>query len=150
MGKHSRTLVATGIFSRAWWFATGQRVLYTALASAIPFALKLSGGEVSVAFVASVVALSALASFVTAVASLPETEATRVPLWRAIAWRLVRQAGQTLAAAVVAYQLVEEVPWADTFQALGGVLLVTLLRTLLDSLPESSAPDPVVDGDRPA
>lgn len=148
MGKHA--LIATGIFSRIWWIATGQRVLYTMLAAVIPFALKLAGGEVSVLYVLSLTGFAAVFAFVTALARLPETEGAQVPLWRAIAWRLVRQAGQTLAAAVVAYQLVEEVPWADTFQALGGVLLVTLLRTLLDSLPESSAPDPVVDGDRPA
>lgn len=145
MAKHA--LIATGIFSATWWKATGWRVLYTVLAVLVPFAIQLTTGDVSILYVASVAGFAAILSFITALARLPETADANVPVWRAILWRLVRQAGQTLGAALAAYTLIEEVPWADTFRALAGVLLLTLLRTLIDTLPEAARP--AGDGDEP-
>ena len=124
----------------SWWHAAGARAAYTALAAVIPLAALLVAGEVTAAYVLSIVALAALASLATSLVSLPEVgTGAGVPLWRAILTRAARTAGQVAAPVLGAVALIEEIDWTDLGVVIGGAVLVTVLRTLKAYLPEEAA-----------
>ena len=135
MAKH--TLIATGVFTGAWWKATGARVLYTFLAALVPYVILVQAGEVAILDALSISGLAALASLVTAIADLPEIETGTMPLAHAIGYRILRTFGQNLAAGIAGVLLLQDVPWTAVLTAAAGACLVTLLRTFLDVLPET-------------
>jgi hypothetical protein len=124
------------LFTPAWWESAGARAANTAIAALIPLATLLIGREVTPLYVASVVALSAFASLVTSLAGLPEVTGKTVPLWRAVLTRSAKTFGQVGAPMLLGVLVVEDVDWYGFAVTVGGAVLVTMLRTLKDWLPE--------------
>lgn len=125
------------VFSVAWWEAAGSRAAYTAIAAVIPMVTLVMAGEASPLAALSITALAAFASLLTSVAGLPEVAGKTVALWRAVLTRSLKTAGQVGIPALGAATLVQDVDWQAFGVAVGGAVLVTVLRTLRDYLPET-------------
>lgn len=124
------------LFTPAWWESAGARAANTAIAALIPLATLLVAREVTALYVFSVAALSALASLITSLAGLPETAGKTVPLWRAVLIRSAKTLGQVGAPMLVGVVVLGDIDWYAFVVTTGGSVLVTLLRTLKDWLPE--------------
>lgn len=142
------------LFTPAWWEYAAARAANTAIAALIPLATLLVAREVTPLYVVGVAAASALASFVTSLAGLPEVDGKAVPLWRAVLVRSAKTFGQVGAPMLLGVVVIGDVDWYAFLVTTGGAVLVTLLRTLKDWLPEQTptgdtglppgrAPDPV-------
>lgn len=124
------------ILTAAFWRAAGLRAIYTVLAAAVPLLPPLVGGgwpEVRQALMA--LALAALLSITTSWASIPELGAGR-SRWAALIDRTVRTFGQVLAAALAAAITLADVQWSTLLAQAGVAALITLIRAVLDELPE--------------
>ncbi|MCG7284949.1 hypothetical protein MHY85_03050 [Cellulomonas sp. ACRRI] len=124
------------LFTPAWWESAGARAANTAIAALIPLATLLVAREVTPLYVVSVAALSAIASLVTSLAGLPEVDGKTVPLWRAVLVRSAKTLGQVGAPMLLGVVVINDVDWYAFAVTVGGAVLVTLLRTLKDWLPE--------------
>lgn len=130
------------LFTPTWWEYAGARAAHTAIAALIPLATLLVAREVTPLHVVGVAAASALASFVTSLAGLPEVDGETVPLWRAVLVRSAKTLGQVGAPMLLGVVVLSDVDWYAFVVTTGGAVLVTLLRTLKDWLPEQ---DPAGD-----
>lgn len=130
------------LFTPAWWESAGARAANTAIAALIPLATLLVAREVTPLYVVSVAALSAFASLITSLAGLPEVSGKTVPLWRAVLTRSAKTLGQVGAPMLLGVVVINDVDWYALTVTVGGAVLVTLLRTLKDWLPEQ---DPTGD-----
>lgn len=135
----------TNITTAAFWRATGARVLYTFLAALLPYVALVQVGEVTLTNALSISALAAVAALVTALANLPEIDTATMPLWKAIGHRVLRTAGQNVAAGIAGIALLQDVPWQAVAVGVAGATVATLLRTFLDVLPEAVAQAPAVE-----
>jgi len=128
------------ILTTAFWRAAGLRALYTVLAAAVPLLPPLIGGgwpEVRQAFLA--LALAGLLSIATSWASIPELGDGR-SRWAALIDRTVRTFGQVLAAAFGSAAFLSEIRWSTLLAQAGIAALITLIRAVLDELPEAAVP----------
>jgi hypothetical protein len=135
------------VFTPTWWAAAGKRAAYTALAAVLPAATLLALGDVHILYVAGMAAAAALLSLATSLAGIPETTGTAVPLWRAIATRTLKTAGQVALPALAAVTVVTELDWQGLAVQVGGAALTTLIRTVMAYLPEVEPASPPPTGD---
>ncbi len=126
--------------STTWWIDAGKRGAYTALALLLPLAAQLVEGDVDLTFVLGVVGLGLVASLATSLAGIPEVDGRTVPAWLAVLTRVAKTVGQTLAAALVGSQLIQDVPWEVVWTTVAGAALTTLVRALMSYLPETTLP----------
>ncbi|PFG19885.1 hypothetical protein [Serinibacter salmoneus] len=129
------------ILTTAWWVAAGQRAAYTALAALLPVAALLVAGQADPLEVLSLVAMSMVASLLTSLAGLPELGDRTPPLWLAALIRVVKTAAQVAVAAMGTAVLLTEVEWGTVGIQVAGAALTTLVRVLMEHLPET---DPVL------
>ena len=134
----------SNVTSAVFWRATGARVLYTFLATLMPYAALVAAGSVAIVPALSVSGLAAFAALVTAFANLPEINTATMSIGVAILHRVLRTGGQSLAAALVGITLLEGVPWQAALIGAAGAIVTTLIRTFLDVLPESVQQAPAV------
>jgi len=132
------------VFSREWWDAAGSRAANTALAGAIPYVTLILSGDKSPTYALSATAAIALASLLTSLAGLPETVGKTVSLGYAIITRTLKTFGQSAVVWVGGSLLVSDYDWTTFAIVVGAPVLITLLRTLKDYLPETA---PVVVAD---
>lgn len=135
----------SNIQSAAFWRSVGARVLYTFLATLLPYVALVQVGDVTLTAALSISALAAVASLVTALANLPEVDTATMPLWKAIGHRVLRTAGQNIAAGIAGIALIQDVPWQAVAIGVVGATVATLIRTFLDVLPEAVAAAPAVE-----
>lgn len=135
----------SSITTAAFWRATGARVLHTFLAALLPYVALVQVGDVTLAAAFSISGMAALASLVTSLANLPEIDTATMPLWKAIGHRVLRTAGQNVAAGIAGIALLQDVPWQAVAIGVVGATVATLLRTFLDVLPEAIAAAPAVE-----
>lgn len=134
----------TRLTSRAWWKAALLRALYTAVAIAVPY---LGGALLSDILwwtAASAAALGFLASVLTSLAGLPESEGVDLPWWLAAVERVIKTFAQALAAGFVGATLLADVAWSTVIQAAIIAALTSLLRLILSTLPADPTPQPVL------
>lgn len=132
------------VFSPAWWEAAGSRAAYTGLAALIPLIALVASQDTTPLDALLVGATYVLASFATSLAGLPEVQGKTVPLLRAVLVRTAKTLGQGIATALVGVELLTAVNWTEAAVLVGSAVLVTLLRTLQEYLPEqqvTSIPD---------
>lgn len=132
------------LFTRLWWESAAARAANTAIAVLIPLVLVVLERDVELVTVASMVAVAVLGSFATSLAGIPEVTERAVPLWRAVLTRTAKTFGQSLGAVLVGVEVLNDVAWRDAWVVVGAAVLVTLLRTLKDYLPETG-PVPIDD-----
>lgn len=133
------------ITTAVFWRAAGSRVLYTFLATLVPYVILVQTGEVEVYDALSIAGLAGLASLVTSFANLPEISTATMPMWKAIGHRVLRTFGQNVAAGIAGFVLLQDVPWSAILVGVAGAVVTTLIRTVLDVLPESVAQAPAVE-----
>lgn len=126
------------LFTRAWWTATGHRVLATVLAALAGVITPVLTGTMTPLAATSMVALTAIASLATALNGLPEVTDTTVPAWRAILARTARTLGQSVAAGLGTAVLLTDVDWQALGVAVTSATALTLIRTILMRLPETA------------
>lgn len=123
------------LFSLSWWKAAGLRALYTAVAIAIPYIAAVQLADVPWAMAASAAALGALASIVTSLFGLPESEHVKLPWWMTALERVVKTFAQSLAAGLAGATFLHDVDWPLILQAATGAAFISLLRLILATLP---------------
>ena len=126
--------------SPSWWIDAGKRAARTALAAFLPLAALLIAGGVEPQYVLGVTALGLVGSLATSLVGIPEVDGRTVPAWLAVLTRVAKTVGQTLAAALVGSQLIQDVPWEVVWTTVAGAALTTLVRALMSYLPETTLP----------
>src|SRR6478609_6969634 len=126
------------VFSREWWEAAGSRAANTAIAGAIPYITLVLSGEQAPTYALSATAAIALASLLTSLAGLPETVGKTVSLGYAIVTRSLKTFGQAAVVWVGASLLLSDYDWTQFAVVVGAPVLITVLRTLKDYLPETA------------
>jgi len=125
------------LLNPAWWRAAGLRALYTVLAAALPLLAPLVDGGADAARQALLaLAFAAVLSIATSLANLPELGGGRTR-WTAILDRIVRTFAQTLAAALAAAAAFTDIDWRTLLAQAAVAAGVTLIRTVIDLLPEA-------------
>jgi hypothetical protein len=107
----------------------------------------LVAGEVKPLYVLSLIGLSLVASLITSLAGLPEVKGTSAPFWQAIVVRVLKTAAQVAVPAIGAAVIVQDVDWQQLGVQVGGAALTTLVRSLMDYLPESDTTVQIVTGE---
>ncbi len=127
------------ITSRTWWSAAGRRALRTLLVTLVPFLPVLLTSPTSDQLVraASTLAIAALLSLATSLASLPELGVGAVSWWVAIMQRAARTAAQVLAAGLATAVVVQDVPWLALLSQALAAAAGTVVLALIDRLPET-------------
>lgn len=124
--------------SRAWWLAAGQRAARTVVVVLLGVLRPLIEAPADTWRPAvSTVALAVVLSLATSLASLPETDGTAVPWWRATLNRAARTAGQTLVAGIGSSVLWSDVAWAPLWQTVAIATIGTIGLAILSALPET-------------
>ena len=125
------------ILTLAFWRAAGIRALRTALVAAAPFLLPLVGGDWGdVAQAAGAIALVAVLSLATSLASLPELGITR-SRWAALLDRSLRTFGQTLAASIGSALVWSDVDWRLALVQAAAAAVTTAVLAIVEQLPET-------------
>lgn len=132
------------LFTRRWWDEAGSRAANTVLAGAVPYITAVLTGEVTTLYALSALGMLLVASLATSLGGLPEVVGKVVPLWKAILSRTAKTFGQSLAVWAGGALILQELDWTVFVVTVGGPVLVTLIRTLKDYLPETA---PVVVAD---
>jgi|SRR5690606_41124498 len=128
------------VLTRKWWVEATKRAGATVLAGLIPYVTLVLTDATQVGRVASALGLLALASYATSLAGLPELAREGVSLFRAVVSRTLKTFGQSLTAWIGTAVLFSELDWTVATVAVVGPTLITLLRTLLTTLPEVDEP----------
>ena len=124
------------LLTLTFWRAALLRALYTVLAAALPLLAPLVDGGFEAARQALLaLAFAAVLSVATSLANLPELGGGRTR-WAAVLDRVVRTFAQTLAAALASAAAFTDISWPLLITQAVGAALVTLVRTVIDLLPE--------------
>lgn len=130
--------------TRAFWRAAAIRALRTALVIAIPYLGGSALGAIPWLTIASAAGLGAVASLVTSLAGLVESNGGQVSWWYAILERITKSFFQALAVGIGQATLFEQVDWLVILQAALIAAASSLLLGILTRLPEAPAlPSPL-------
>ena len=126
--------------SIVWWKAAAVRALYTAITLAIPYLGGSLLADVPWLTIGSVAGLGFVASLVTSLAGLPESQGVDLPWWLAATERTVKTFAQALGSGFVGATLLTDVQWGVVMQFALLSALGSLLRLILATLPNDPTP----------
>lgn len=120
--------------SRTWWLAALLRAGRTVLVALLPFLPAIPEADRTTVLVAVLtIALAAVLSLATSLASLPELDDVARPWWTAALDRFARTFGQVLLAGLASAALITDVDWRTLLlhalaAALGSVVLAVIAK----------------------
>lgn len=129
------------VLTAAFWQAAGARALRTVLVALLPFLAPLVGGDwTAVGQAGLAVALAAVLSLVTSLASLPELGDGARSRWVALLDRSARTFGQTLAASIGSALVWSDVDWTLAVVQAATAAITTAILAVVEQLPETAPP----------
>lgn len=127
-----------------FWKAALLRALRTALVIAAPYFGAVKFADIPWEAALSATLMGFVASIITSLANLPESQGNQVSWWYAVLNRVVKTFFQSLAAAVGTVFFITDVDWPVILQAAALSAAGSLLMAFITSLPEArQLPSPV-------
>lgn len=127
------------LFTLVWWKAAFFRGLRTAAVIATPYAPTVLYDQ-NWLVLGSAAGFGFVASIVTSLFGIPESDGTKVTWWFGLTERVVKTAAQALLTAFGTATLFEDVVWENVPAIVGTAVLGSLLLGVLKVLPESEIP----------